>query len=157
MTFMQSTLKAIVLSGVLSGAVMAQVRFTFNAAGDEVKDSKTGLTWKRCTEGQSWSGQTCANAARTYTQEEALIQFKATTATKNGAWRLPTVDELSSLAGGEKSKPTIDGVVFPQTQASLYWALPYAGTSNRPWGVDFGTGFIGDGYRSYNSYVRLVK
>ncbi len=144
------------LIGCAGLTAQAQPRFSLNSAGDEVTDSQTKLTWKRCTEGMTWNGTTCINTPKNFTQEEAVKLFKTPVAGRP-AWRLPTIDELFKLADQTKKNPAIDTAVFPQTQSALYWALPYAGKTTQPWGVDFSSGFIGDGYKSYNSFVRLVR
>lgn len=56
---------------------------------------RTKLTWKRCYEGQSWTGSSCAGAPKGYTWEDAK-KLKSNFAEKND-WRLPTLDELHSI------------------------------------------------------------
>lgn len=41
-------------------------RFTDNGNGT-VTDTKTGIMWKRCAEGQIWTGSTCSGTAAGYT------------------------------------------------------------------------------------------
>lgn len=131
----------------------AQARYSYSADGSEVTDSKTGLIWRRCSEGQSWSAGTCSGTAATYTHEQALAQAKAQT-----GWRLPNVKELSSITDKTRSNPAIDVTAFPATPSNYYWsASPYAGDAANAWFVYFGVGYVVN-FNRYGSYqVRLVR
>ena len=130
-------------------------RFTLNDTGMEVQDGRTGLVWKRCSEGQILSANTCTGSAATYTHERALAS-----AQKQTGWRLPNVKELVSLADKSCKNPAIDSSVFPNTSSSYYWTSSpyvYVGNSNGAWFVDFNDGGVSNNYR-YNKYaVRLVR
>ena len=41
----------------------AQERYTPSSDGDEIKDTKTGLMWRRCAEGMIWKKSTCTGKA----------------------------------------------------------------------------------------------
>jgi hypothetical protein len=157
--YLRSTL---ITFALLASAVSAhaQSRYTYSAAGDEVTDSQTGLVWRRCSEGQTWSAGTCTGTAATYTHEAALMQAKAQAGA--AGWRLPNVKELSSIADKTHANPAIDRIAFPATPSNsfdLFWtATPYAGVSSNAWFVGFSGGEVGDGYsRSYSFHVRLVR
>ena len=50
----------------LTGTALAQTpRYSYSADGSEVTDSKTGLVWRRCAEGMSWSSGACTGTAAT--------------------------------------------------------------------------------------------
>jgi hypothetical protein len=72
-------------------------------------------------------------------------------------WRMPSIDELSGLV--DKSfRPTLDPSWFPNTPSSYFWSgSPIANYSNGAWGVGFGSGFVGNGYRNVGLQVRLVR
>jgi len=153
----RTTLAALTTAAMLLAAPTAhsQTRYTYSAAGDEVTDSKTGLTWRRCSEGQTWSGGTCTGTATTYTHEGALAQAKTQT-----GWRLPNVKELASLVDKTRTSPAIDTTAFPAAPSNGYWSsTPYAGNSGVAWFVDFYNGYVYDyGLRnSYFFHVRLVR
>ena len=74
----------------------AQERYTPSSDGDEINDTKTGLTWRRCAEGMTWKKSTCAGKATFANQAQAVALAKAQ-ATKDEAWRLPTLKELNSI------------------------------------------------------------
>lgn len=132
-------------------------RFTIVAG--EVKDSKTGLIWQRCSLGQS--GTDCSQGdAQKYTWSEALQAAKTEQQTTGVVWRLPNIKELRSIVEQQCDSPAINLTVFPDTSSSYYWsASPHAGYSYSAWHVYFGDGnsfyyFDKDG--SFLS-VRLVR
>ncbi len=131
----------------------AQTRFSYSANGAEVTDSKTGLTWRRCSEGQTWSAGTCTGSAATYTHEGALAHAQTQT-----GWRLPNVKELASWADKSRSNPAIDTTAFPATPSYAYWtSSPLVGDSDFAWVVGFDSGSVHDGNRYDDYHVRLVR
>lgn len=135
-----------------SGAI-AQTRWTFSADGTEVTDNQTGLRWRRCSEGQTYSAGNCLGNAGAFTYEAALAHARAQT-----GWRLPNVKELSSIVDTDRQQPSIDLAVFPATPAYSYWSSsPYAGNADYAWGVNFYYGFVDPGRRNDSTAVRLVR
>ena len=133
----------------------AQARYIYSTAGDEVTDTQTGLTWRRCSEGQTWSGTTCTGTAAAYYHEGALAQAKTQT-----GWRLPNVKELASIADKARTAPAIDTTAFPATPSHWYWSsTPYAGGASNAWLVSFYDGYASYDYRGsgYLILVRLVR
>jgi hypothetical protein len=52
-------LTSVLLAGLCSAhTAQAQARYSYSTDGSVVTDSKTGLIWRRCSEGQSWSAGT---------------------------------------------------------------------------------------------------
>ena len=132
----------------------------FEISGAEVTDLQTGLIWKRCSEGQSWSGSTCTGNAATYSHEQALAQAKTQNSTGSASgWRLPHVKELSRLADRGCNLPTIDSTAFPGTPSTSYWSSSsYVSNTGLAWDVYFGNGDVGrNGGRYYYGAVRLVR
>jgi hypothetical protein len=116
----------------------------------------SGLVWKRCAEGQTWSGSTCTGTASTYTWYAALAL--SSTFAGNSDWRLPTTEELSSLADYTTFSPAINTGVFPNTPSSLFWSgSPDAYHSGYAWGVYFNYGHVNYGGRNDDGSVRLVR
>lgn len=112
--------------------------FTDNFDGT-VTHKITGLTWKRCAEGQSWTGSSCSGTATTYTWAQATALTSAFASYSD--WRLPTVRELSTIVEMDAYRPAINGTIFPNTPASSFWsASAYAGSSDRAWEVHFTNG-----------------
>lgn len=147
-------------AGLQSGAALAApstptTDFTVNNDGTATHMT-TGLTWKRCAEGQSWSGSTCTGTAQTYTWAAAT----ALTGTFGGKsdWRLPTIAELVTIVERDITNPSINPTVFPSTSAYYFWSgTTYAGSSDNARFVDFGSGnnFYYDKTSSFP--VRLVR
>jgi Protein of unknown function (DUF1566)/Repeat of unknown function (DUF5648) len=150
---------------VLVRGTTVSSQYIISANGQEVTDSQTGLIWRRCSEGQTWSGSACTGFASSYTHEAALAQTTAQTLATNVAWRLPNFKELSSIANRANANPSIDTSAFPSTPSARFWSsTPYTtGTPeiSDPYYakyVDFsnGTGY-GAYRRSFMHNIRLVR
>ncbi len=128
-----------------------------------VKHLPSGLIWQRCAKGQVWTGSLCDGTALTYTHAQAW----ALTDTLGGYndWRLPTPEELLSLADYQLRSPAINSAWFPNLQIagsmSAFWTSmryrsPFTGQS---WAVNFIAGASGGGSdESAGTYqVRLVR
>jgi hypothetical protein len=81
---------------LLSGAGFAQERFTASADGQEVTDSRTGLTWRRCAEGMVFKGKICTGQAVFLSAPDAAARAKAASA-PGAEWRLPILKEREKL------------------------------------------------------------
>ncbi|BBP44528.1 hypothetical protein THMIRHAT_22740 [Thiosulfativibrio zosterae] len=63
-----------------------------------ITDTKTNLTWMRCSLGQTWTGSSCSGEAKSFDEWKTAINWgKNTTYAGKSDWRLPTVEELHSL------------------------------------------------------------
>jgi hypothetical protein len=133
-------------------------RFSFTFNGAEVIDKRTGLTWKRCSEGQTWSDSTCIGTATAHTHVAALTLTKAVnTSQSTTGWRLPNVKELASLADRGCQSPAIDRTAFPATPNKAFWSsTPFQGEPF-PGVVYFGAGQVDLSFTSESHHVRLVR
>jgi len=139
-------------------AQAAGARFVPSAAGDEVTDTQTSLVWRRCAEGQAWTGSTCAGSATTMTWDGALSHAQSQAASTAQAWRVPNVKELRSLVNLAKFFPAIDTAAFPNTPSYWFWtSTPYAGYADGAWLVNFHLGLVSVSGRDYYGAVRLVR
>jgi hypothetical protein len=133
-------------------------RFTDNGNGT-VTDQATGLQWKRCSEGQTWSDRSCTGTASTPTWQQALQRADTASYAGRDDWRLPNINELKSIVEEACYDPTIDLAVFPATPSSGYWSSsPYADhTYPSAWSLSFNYGNDEYGYNGNAFQVRLVR
>jgi hypothetical protein len=99
-------------------ATTPTAQFTDNGDGT-VTDTVTGLTWKRCSEGQTWTGTTCTGNVSIYNWQGALNRAKTVNSSGGYAgkndWRVPNINELRSIVERKCSTPAINLTVFPNT------------------------------------------
>ena len=123
-----------------------------------VTDTRTGLMWKQCSEGQSWSPGICSGTPSVFSWSQALARAETATFAGHADWRVPNVKELSSLVEECRSYPAINHVLFPNTPSSHFWsASPLAHFSYGAWFVFFGTGGPAYHFQSDAFHVRLVR
>ncbi|MGL0931105.1 DUF1566 domain-containing protein [Vibrio vulnificus] len=170
-------------AGTPAKAVVIDGRYRDNGNGT-ITDSKTNLTWMRCSLGQQWTGTTCAGVAMEMNWNDALRTAMSFSYAGHSDWRVPTVDELDTLVycskgrkpsarpngklvsdtdglclGEYYQRPTINIRAFPNMPANSYWSSsPNADYSSNAWGVYFGNGLVDYGYKyDYGLHVRLVR
>jgi hypothetical protein len=137
----------------------------FKDNGDgTVTDTRTGLTWMRCSVGQTWTGSTCSGDAAYYSWNEAKSLNMIFSGYSD--WRLPSPWELITTADFSRPSSRIDDVIFPNTPSHLmFWsAYPDAYSPYTALHVDFGSELYGHEvavtggyYRSDGHLVRLVR
>ena len=119
----------------------------------------TGLTWQRCSVGQTWNpGGFCDGRATTFTYDDAAKL------TSNFAgqtdWRLPTHYELRTIVDYSSVQPATNSIVFPYTPNASFWTITESAESSKyAWFVNFDVGY-GDPYNNPKSKLyaaRLVR
>ncbi len=131
--------------------------FTDNQNGT-VTHNRTGLMWKRCAEGQTWSGGTCTGTASPYTWSGALVAGRTANFASYTDWRLPNVKELESIVEGRCFTPSINASIFPNTGgATDFWSASPAGLSQFAWYINFGFGIPMNDSVATGFQVRLVR
>ena len=147
-------------------AITATTNHLVDNNSGTVSDSKTGLIWKKCSEGQSYNSSTnsCDGVAGKFNWQAALQQAQAVNAGGNGEslgqtdWRVPNIKELASIVELSCYSPTIDEQVFPATSNKAYWSFSLvANVGYRAWIVSFFTGKDYAEYKDYSGSVRLVR
>lgn len=135
-------------------------RFTDNNDGT-VTDTKTGLMWKKCSEGQIGAGCT-GGLIIACTWEGALQQAQAVNAGGGFAgytdWRVPNVKELRSIVEEKCYGPAINLTVFPGTPSRAFWSSsPTAWNTSEAWSVSFSGGYYFSNNKVDLFYVWLVR
>jgi hypothetical protein len=129
----------------------------FALHGPEAYDAATSLTWQRCSVGQQWTESSgCVGDVQQFSFDDALIL-------SNGAWRVPTKDELATLIDRERverhQSPFFDTAAFPGTNPARlrYWTGTPSGVA-MAWAAFFNIGALGaDNDRRSAFSVRLVR
>ena len=140
---------ALPLAQAACDATTPDARFVVN--GGEVYDSKTNLTWQRCSVGQTWSQDMCTGTVEGMTWDKAAKQ-------KKGGWRVPTRDELLTLVEIPCGISKANRTVFPNMSdyTSMYWSST-AEEKGLAWLVGVNNAGTFNGYRTSDNAVRLVR
>lgn len=133
--------------------------FTDNGDGT-ITDSRTGLMWKQCSQGQSGAG--CATGMATiFKWDAALAQAGVANAASFAGhtdWRLPNAKELASIVEQRCANLAINKAVFPNTPSGNFWSSsPYASNADFAWYVGFNFGFVVANFKDFDNRVRLVR
>jgi len=123
-----------------------------NTNGAEVRDTVTGLVWKRCVYGQQWDGTQC-------TGEPIARQFPQALATVASAkpWRLPTRDELMAVIDRTCIVPTFNKTWFPGDPGGVTWSGTEDDSKEGAWVVHLGNGSVNNLYYKFPLFVRWVR
>ncbi len=119
---------------------------SFSKNGNIVTDSSTGLQWQDDAVGSNMTW----TAAIDYCETLTLDTYSD--------WRVPNLNELTSMVDNTKANPSIDTSVFQNTAPNDYWSsTTYAGGSDSAWYVYFSYG--GQYYKgkTNSGYVRCVR
>ncbi len=123
-----------------------------------VTDDLTGLVWQRtlpsiypgCTGGLT-SGETCS-------WQQAVDYCEGLDYGGFTDWRLPSVEELSTLPDYGKYIPAIDSDVFPETDPSYFWTSSvYAVLNTYVWLTYFNNGDVGIYLKTKYYNARCVR
>ena len=137
------------------------VELSDSATPDEgwimTRDNVTGLIWELKTDDGSINDRD-----RTYDWDKAVLDYINSLNDRNfggfSDWRLPSVEELSSLVNAGPNRNAILTVYFENNMPDRYWtSTPYAYGSGRAWHVNFEFGTVTNGTESYRYYVRAVR
>lgn len=121
-------------------------------------DTRNGLMWKVCVEGQTWGAGACSGVASTFTWANALAHAEGHSFAVRTDWRLPNLKGLRSLVEECRANPAVNDAIFPSTSSSGAWSgSPYAGSSSNAWYVHFRDGNANNNGRGDAFQVRLVR
>ncbi|CAK0748445.1 hypothetical protein CCP3SC1AL1_150013 [Gammaproteobacteria bacterium] len=164
---------------------IALIRGRYLDNGDgTVTDLVNKLRWKRCCEGQVWTGTTCKGEATKY-------QWEDLPKPSNG-WRVPTIEEAKTLLycrstgkwgeslsvtkdsdlsklsdskicvcgkniSGTNDSPAIDQDIFINAPLWIWTASEYEQIDGEAWIVGFVVGYVGGNVKGSNGAVRVVS
>jgi hypothetical protein len=106
---------------LVHGGGVRPPRFVIASDPQEVDDRLTGLTWRRCVEGEAIVGDACSGSALMLPWTDALGRAKQQAHRTGVAWRLPNVKELASLLEHDRN-PYIDLQAFPGAASDILWS-----------------------------------
>ncbi len=133
-------------------------QFQISVDGQEVKDTLTGLIWRRCVEGMNWNGNTCTGDFTGYMFEEALQQASTQASVTGKNWRLPNTKELASLIDSSNTGIVINPEIFPSTPNFQTWtSTAYSQDGFFAWMTHFYNGWIYFSYTEDTGTARLVR
>lgn len=138
-------------------ANVASRRFIFTQG--EAYDTRTGLIWRRCSVGMTWTrGGGCTGERASMSFTEAL---KAAGNAGPG-WRIPSIKELYSLVDTACGAPHVDVRTFPDLRfkdedESAYWTSSALGLAGLIYYVDLRTGDADAHSPGFALAVRLVR
>jgi hypothetical protein len=112
-----------------------------------VLDLETGLVWEQ------------SPSTSTFTWDGAQLQCNRLTTGDRLGWRLPTIQELTSLADPTQSNPALpSGHPFSNVQSAGYWPATTAAVDpTLAWVVEFYNGNVFKFYKSFSLFVWCVR
>ncbi|TXJ09836.1 MAG: DUF1566 domain-containing protein [Acinetobacter sp.] len=122
-------------------------------------DPNTGLMWARISIGQQWENGKCISDARKLDWEDAKKECQNYKLANFNDWRLPTIDELTTLMiQGKSGYNCPKNILFQPNKDSFgyYWSE----SSNKyayALYIGFDGGFLYDSKKNSNSHVRAVR
>ncbi|MBF0397943.1 MAG: DUF1566 domain-containing protein [Desulfobacterales bacterium] len=142
--------------GVLKkGVAWASPRFTDNGNGT-VTDNNTGLIWLKdanCFSAKTWT------LALSSCNNLASGSCGLTDSSVAGDWRMPNVNELSTLIDYGRYNPALPSEhPFTGVQSHLYWSSSTnASSTNYAWDIYLSDGYVYNDNKTYAYYVWPVR
>lgn len=132
---------------VRTGSANKGVRFTDNGNGT-ITDANTGLMWVKDPSVTGIGG--AANWADAITACEDLNYAG------HADWRMPNINELSSLIDYSRNAPAIDPI-FLNTSSFSWSSTVVSSLPAQAWEIDFGAGIVDYSNRNVTGFVRPVR
>jgi hypothetical protein len=151
----------------------------FQVQNEIVTDTRSNLMWSRCLLGATWNGSTCEGKATSYGLQEAQNIAKTSNYGGFNDWRIPTLEELKTLADKETETavpsvkiPLMNLTVFPTphcqgaTRSASHhdghscwqWSsTPIKDSKHYMWIVYFNYGYGSANYEMDTFALRLVR
>lgn len=142
------------------GGTQAQSQTRFVLRGGEALDTKTGLTWQRCSLGMTWDPKRggCIGEVMYLGLDEATEKAKEL----GRRSRVPSGPELEGLIDRSCGSPVVDISVFPDIKKDEdgeadYWTTNPVGMVDLCYFFDFMNGRADGHTRGFHLSVRLVR
>jgi hypothetical protein len=136
----------------------------FEDHGDgTLTDRRSGLTWSRCSAGQVWRGNTCAEPAAEFDWDAAETFVRGVNDRGDlfyADWRVPNLRELASISEVNCREPRINLEAFPATAEGFYWTSSRKLIEGPEWvafTLSFGAVGMGVSRLAERHYLRLVR
>jgi hypothetical protein len=146
-----------VLVFIITGALTllnGVTRFIDNG-NSTITDIGTSLVWQKCSYGQNVI--VCSGTAGVLNWQQAL-QYCRDLTLAGRSWRLPSINELGSIADFSVSGPSINNAFFPNTESSYYWSSStHVNNADNAWYIFFNVGGASYFSKSTPYYVRCVS
>lgn len=134
------------------------IRFAAQNNGT-IKDNKTGLVWKQCSEGLSGVGCEVGNPT-SYNWQDTIEHAKKVNVSGFAGfkdWRVPNDQELRSIVERHCYSPSINISFFPNTEASYWTSSSIVNRENFAWSIHFDYGYPDWDFKQGKNYLRLVR
>lgn len=124
-----------------------------------ITDSHTGLMWEKENDIAVYNWYEASGTADPENNLEGTTDVcGALTLAGHTDWRLPGIQELSTILHLGAANPSIDTVNFPSTSPEYYWTTTtVADYENYAWRINFYNGFINHDIKTNARLVRCVR
>ena len=131
----------------------------FQLRGGEAFDTRTGLTWRRCSAGTSWNDRRGCEGETAYVGLDDAMRIAASL---GGGWRVPSGPELESLIDFDCGRPVVDTTVFPDVRPTeegmaKYWTTNPVGVIDLYYNFDLIDGHADGNTRGMQLAVKFVR
>jgi hypothetical protein len=121
----------------------------YTKVGDVIKDNITGLEWQHDSNIKQSGPKRNWKSALAYCRDLSLGS--------KDDWRLPNINELSSISDYARIDPNVNPI-FNDTANSLYWSsTTLSGQINYAWHVDSTDGYVYVNPKGVQVHVRCVR
>ena len=131
--------------------------FVINNDGT-VTDQTFGLTWMRCSLGQTWSLDSCVGDASELNWQQALQAAHGYLYANKKGWRVPNIKELATITERSCVRPAINEELFPNTPSDDFWtSTPAIQDPQRAWVIAFFNSSNSIKQKDLFVFTRLVR
>ena len=112
-----------------------------------ISDSNTNLEWQ----------DTYVNNVKEAIWNDAINYCENLNLNNQNDWRLPNINELSSIVDTNKFSPTIN-IIFENTNSNYYWTSTTYNYNKQAWVISFTNGIFYNLDKTKNNYpIRCVR